>query len=38
MFYDMGSTSTVATIGSFSLVKDKETKTKVPQFVVKGIG
>eukprot|EP00049_Salpingoeca_infusionum_P004630 m.81907 g.81907 ORF g.81907 m.81907 type:complete len:964 (+) comp12658_c1_seq1:574-3465(+) len=38
MIYDMGSTSTTATVLGYSTAKDKTTKRTTPQVEVKGIG
>ena len=38
MFFDMGSTGTVATIATFQLVKLKEDIEANPQLVVRGVG
>ncbi|EDQ91732.1 uncharacterized protein MONBRDRAFT_31181 [Monosiga brevicollis MX1] len=36
LFYDIGSTNTIASVGTFSQVKDKS--SKVPQVQIKGVG
>eukprot|EP01147_Barroeca_monosierra_P010946 gene10946-3018_t len=38
LFYDMGSTSTIASIIGFHTVKDKETKKQTPALEVKSVG
>jgi len=38
MFYDMGASSTVASIVSYRTVKDKKTKREEPQMELKGVG
>lgn len=38
MFFDMGSTGTVATIASYQLVKAKDDYEANPQLTIRGIG
>lgn len=38
MFFDMGSTGTVATIGTFQMIKNKDDIEPNPQFTVRGVG